>query len=158
MVVKSLWSLFRNYFPFIITHNPTFNILRDFTIRWLNKHAIWLDANKGSSFAPDSAKGYVGHSKASNFAKATSDAMADKQDLALLVGYDTVPNDHGIKACRQLRSQIVEKPCKDKRGRPCKKDQVTWVCDLRFDQQIVLFSTNKGVWGWQKFFQIRHNI
>jgi len=88
-------------------------ILQDFSVRWIDKHAIWLDQKQG-------------------------------QDLSLLVGYDTVPTWQDVAQCRSLRGQISEKPCKDKRGRPC-KNNVTWVCDLRFDRQIVLFSTNKGV-------------
>lgn len=89
------------------------SILKDFSVRWINKHSIWLDQKQG-------------------------------QDLSLLVGYNVVPNQHDIKQCRNLRGQISDKPCKDKRGKPC-KNNMTWVCDLRFDQQIVLFSTNKGV-------------
>ena len=88
-------------------------ILQDFSVRWIDKHAIWLDQKEG-------------------------------QDLSLLVGYNVVPNQHDIMQCRNLRGQISDKPCKDKRGKPC-KNNTTWVCDLRFDQQIVLFSTNKGV-------------
>jgi hypothetical protein len=88
-------------------------ILKDFSVRWIDKHAIWLDQKQG-------------------------------QNLSLLVGYNVVPNKHDIMQCRNLRGQIVDKPCKDKRGKPC-KNNMTWVCDLRFDQQIVLFSTNKGV-------------
>lgn len=89
------------------------SILKDFSVRWIDKHAIWLDQKQG-------------------------------QDLSLLVGYNVVPNQHDIKQCRNLRGQISDKPCKSKRGKPC-KNNTTWVCDLRFDQQIVLFSTNKGV-------------
>ena len=88
-------------------------ILQDFSIRWIDKHAIWLDQKQGL-------------------------------DLSLLVGYEHVPTLQDIAQCRQLRGQIVDKPCKDKRGKPC-KNKMTWVCDLRFDRQIVLFSTNKGV-------------
>lgn len=88
-------------------------ILKDFTIRWIDKHAIWLDQKQGP-------------------------------DLSLLVGYEYVPTLQDIAQCRNLRGQIVDKPCKDKRGKPC-KNRVTWVCDLRFDRQIILFSTNKGV-------------
>lgn len=88
-------------------------ILREFSIRWIDKHAIWLDQKTG-------------------------------QDLSLLVGYDIIPTSDDVKQCRKLRGQIIDKPCKDKRGKPC-KHQVSWVCDLRFDQQIVIFSTNKGV-------------
>lgn len=88
-------------------------ILKDFSIRWVDKHAVWLDQKHG-------------------------------QDLSLLVGYDTVPNQHDVMQCRNLRGQISDKPCKSKRGKPC-KNNTTWVCDLRFNQQIVLFSTNKGV-------------
>ncbi len=88
-------------------------VVQDFSVRWIDKHAIWLDQKKG-------------------------------QDLSLLVGYDLVPNKHDVARCRDLRGQIIDKPCKNKRGRPC-KNNMTWVCDLRFDQQIILFSTNKGV-------------
>ena len=95
-------------------HEP---ILKDFSVRWIDKHAVWLDQKKG---------------------------LGQAQDLSLLVGYDTVPTSNDVKECRNLRGQIIDKPCKDKRGRPC-KNNTTWVCDLRFDQQIVLFSTNKGV-------------
>lgn len=93
------------------------SILKDFAIRWVHKHSIWLDQKV---------------------------AAAEGQDLALLVGYDTMLNHHDVEQCRNLRGQIVDKPCKSKRGKPC-KNNTTWVCDLRFDQQIVLFSTNKGV-------------
>jgi len=65
------------------------------------------------------------------------------KDLSLLVGYTLPPTEKDIMECRNLRGQVIDKPCKDKRGKPCKKN-ITWVCDLRFDQQIVLFSTNKG--------------
>jgi|GEM_PF-1188202 len=92
-------------------------ILKDFSVRWVDKHAIWLDQKEG-------------HGRA--------------KDLSLLVGYDFVPNQRDVKQCRNLRGKISDKPRKDKRGRPI-KDNITWVCDLRFDQQIVLFSTNKGV-------------
>ena len=88
-------------------------ILQDFSVRWIDKHAIWLDQKEG-------------------------------QDLSLLAGYKIVPSKYDIAQCRNLRGQIVDKPCKDKRGKPC-KNNTSWVCDLRFDQQIVLFSTNKGV-------------
>lgn len=64
-------------------------------------------------------------------------------DLSLLVGYSRPPTILDIAECRNLRGQVIDKPCKDKRGKPCKSNS-TWVCDLRFDQQIVLFSTNKG--------------
>lgn len=64
-------------------------------------------------------------------------------DLSLLVGYTLPPTISDIAECRRLRGQIVDAPCKNKRGKPC-KNNTTWVCDLRFDQQIVLFSTNKG--------------
>ncbi len=97
------------------------SILKDFSIRWVDKHAIWLDPKK------------TGQSD-----------QEQQKDASLLVGYNTMPNQHDIMQCRNLRGQIVDKPCKDKRGRPC-KNNTTWVCDLRFDQQIVLFSTNKGV-------------
>lgn len=93
------------------------SILKDFSVRWIDKHAIWLDQKQG---------------------------LEQAQDLSLLVGYDTVPTSSDVKECRYLRGQIIDKPCKDKRGRPY-KNNTTWVCDLRFDQQIVLFSTNKGV-------------
>jgi len=92
-------------------------LLQDFSVRWIDKHAIWLDQKLSS-----------GH----------------KSDLSLLVGYDVVPNKYDVMQCRNLRGQISDKPCKDKRGKPCKQE-TTWVCDLRFDRQIVLFSTNKGV-------------
>lgn len=92
-------------------------ILKDFSVRWVDKHAIWLDQKEGS--------GRV-------------------KDLSLLVGYDFVPNQRDVMQCRNLRGQVSGKPSKDKRGRPL-KNNMTWVCDLRFDQQIVLFSTNKGV-------------
>jgi hypothetical protein len=92
-------------------------IFKDFSVRWIDKHAIWLDQKQG---------------------------LGQAQDLSLLVGYDTVPTSSDVKECRHLRGQIIDKPCKDKRGRPC-KNNTTWVCDLRFNQQIVLFSTNKGV-------------
>ncbi len=88
-------------------------VVQDFSVRWIDKHAIWLDQKQG-------------------------------RDLSLLVGYDLVPTQHDVAQCRNLRGQIVDKPCKDKRGKPCKNNS-SWVCDLRFDQQIVLFSTNKGV-------------
>ncbi len=91
------------------------SIFQDFSVRWVDKHAIWLDQKQGK-----------------------------EQDLSILVGYDTVPTSKDIEQCRYLRGQIIDKPCKDKRGRPL-KNNTTWVCDLRFDQQIVLFSTNKGV-------------
>jgi len=65
------------------------------------------------------------------------------KDLSLLVGYALLPKNKDIAECRKLRGQIVDKPCKDKQGKPCQQN-ITWVCDLRFDQQIVLFSTNKG--------------
>lgn len=65
------------------------------------------------------------------------------QDLSLLVGYRFPPTMSDIAECRKLRGQIIDKPCKNKRGKPC-VNTTTWVCDLRFDQQIVLFSTNKG--------------
>ena len=93
----------------------TDKIFEDFSIRWIDKHAIWLDQKQGKG-----------------------------QDLSLLVVYDTVPRNSDIAQCRDLRGQIIDKPCKDKRGRPL-KNNTTWVCDLRFDQQIVLFSTKKGV-------------
>lgn len=89
------------------------SILKDFSVRWIDKHAIWLDSKQG-------------------------------QDLSLLVGYNIVPTQRDVMQCRKLRGQIADKPCKDKRGKPC-KNNMRWVCDLRFDQQIVLFSTNKGV-------------
>lgn len=88
------------------------SILKDFSIRWIDKHAIWLDQKQG-------------------------------QQLSLLIGYHVVPTQSDIMQCRNLRGQISDRPCKDKRGRPC-KNNMTWVCDLRFDQQIILFSTNKG--------------
>ncbi|MDP3787810.1 MAG: hypothetical protein Q8Q60_00660 [Candidatus Chromulinivorax sp.] len=97
------------------------SILKDFSIRWVDKHAIWLDQKAAVKL--DQEQG---------------------QDFSLLVGYNTMPNQHDVMQCRNLRGQIVDKPCKDKRGRLC-KNNTTWVCDLRFDQQIVLFSTNKGV-------------
>ena len=64
-------------------------------------------------------------------------------DLSLLVGYTFPPTMSDIAECRNLRGQVVDAPCKNKKGKPC-KNNITWVCDLRFDQQIVLFSTNKG--------------
>ncbi|MBP6870252.1 hypothetical protein KBC04_05190 [Candidatus Babeliales bacterium] len=84
-------------------------ILKDFSIRWIDKHAIWLDQKVG-------------------------------QDLSLLVGYEHIPTLQDIAQCRNLRGQISDTPCKDKKGKPC-KNSLKWVCDLRFDQQIVLFST-----------------
>ena len=92
-------------------------ILKDFSIRWVGKHNVWLDQ------------------------KQTSDSSL--HDLSLLVGYTLPPTMQDVAECRNLRGQIVDKPCKDKRGKPC-KNNTTWVCDVRFDQQIVLFSTNKG--------------
>lgn len=64
-------------------------------------------------------------------------------DVALLVGYSMPPTISDIAECRNLRGQVIDKPCKNKHGKQCKNSS-TWVCDLRFDQQIVLFSTNKG--------------
>ncbi|MBV8661216.1 MAG: hypothetical protein JO129_03680 [Candidatus Dependentiae bacterium] len=96
----------------IFFNSLTDNFLKDFSIRWIDKHAIWLDQKQG-------------------------------QELSLLVGYHVTPTQNDIMQCRNLRGQISDKPCKDKRGRPC-KNNMTWVCDLRFDQQIILFSTNKG--------------
>jgi hypothetical protein len=90
---------------------------QDFSVRWVDKHAIWLDQKKDKGFSCD---------------------------LSLLVGFDVVPTEQDIMDCRKLRGQIVDKPCKDKKGKPC-KDNITWVCDLRFNEQIVVFSTNKGV-------------
>jgi hypothetical protein len=66
------------------------------------------------------------------------------QDISLLLGSEGIANIHDIEQCQNMRAQITDPPCKDKRGKPC-KNKVTWVCDLRFDQQVVLFSTNKGV-------------
>jgi len=87
-------------------------VLHDFSIRWVSKHAIWLDSK-------------------------------NEEDLSLLVSYEYPPTSSDVQECRKLRAEIKDKPCKDKRGKPCKRN-MTWVCDLRFDQQIVLFSTNKG--------------
>lgn len=92
-------------------------IFQDFSVRWIDKHAIWLDQKENN-----------GH----------------KKDLSLLVGYDIVPNQNDVQQCRNLRGQMPDTVCKDKRGKSC-KNNVTWVCDLRFDRQIVVFSTNKGV-------------
>lgn len=89
------------------------SLLQEFSVRWIDKHAIWLDSKQ-------------------------------EQDVSLLVGYNIVPTQRDVMQCRKLRGQIADKPCKDKRGKPC-KNNMKWVCDLRFDQQIVLFSTNKGV-------------
>ncbi len=94
-----------------------YGLFKDFSVRWIDKHAIWLDQKEGAY---------------------------RKSDLSLLVGYDVIPTQHDVMECRNLRGQISDKPCKDKRGKPCKHD-ITWVCDLRFDRQVVLFSTNKGV-------------
>jgi len=96
-----------NFFDVVTDH-----IVQDFSIRWINKNAIWLDQKQG-------------------------------QDLSLLVGYDTIPTSNDIEQCRHIRGQVVDKPCKDKKGRPI-KNNIRWVCDLRFDRQIILFSTNKG--------------
>jgi hypothetical protein len=84
-------------------------ILKDFSVRWLDQHAIWLDQKAG-------------------------------QQLSLLVDYESIPTQKDIDQCRHIRGQIVEKPCKTKKGKSC-KEVVYWVCDLRFDHQIVLFST-----------------
>jgi hypothetical protein len=92
-------------------------ILQDFSVRWIDKHAIWLDQKEHKSLG---------------------------KDLSLLVGYQTIPNRNDVRECRNIREQISDKPCKDKRGKSCKHN-ITWVCDLRFDRQIVVFSTNKGV-------------
>jgi hypothetical protein len=63
--------------------------------------------------------------------------------LYFLVGYDTTLTSNDIGKCQNLRGQISDTPCKDKRGKSCGHSK-TWVCDLRFAEQIVLFSTNKG--------------
>ncbi len=84
-------------------------IIQDFSVRWLDQHAIWLDQKTG-------------------------------QQLSLLVDYESIPTQKDIEQCRQIRGQIVQKPCKTKKGKAC-KEVVSWVCDLRFDHQIVLFST-----------------
>lgn len=99
----------------------SYPIFKDFSVRWIDKHVIWLDQKEilGSDHK-------------------------QRQDLSLLIGYTTIPSDHDIAQCRNLRGQIVDRPCNNKRGQPC-KNNTTWVCDLRFDRQIVLFSTNKGV-------------
>ena len=87
-------------------------ILKEFSVRWIGKHNVWLDLKQGD-------------------------------DLSLLVGYTLPPTMQDIAECRKLRGQVIDTPCKDTRGKPCRKN-TSWVCDLRFDQQIVLFSTNKG--------------
>ncbi len=111
-------------------------ILQDFSIRWVDKNSIWLDHKQNNL---ETCLGVLSQQSC----KAKTEAH-QSEDWSLLVGYNTMPNQHDIMQCRNLRGQIVDKPCKDKRGRPC-KNNTTWVCDLRFDQQIVLFSTNKGV-------------
>jgi len=92
-------------------------ILKNFSIRWMHKHDIWLDSK---------------------------DNKDNLQNLALLVSYQRAPTEQDIQQCRHLRGQMSDKPAKDKRGR-LSHDQETWVCDLRFDQQIVVFSTKRGV-------------
>ncbi len=93
------------------------SIFKEFSVRWVDQYSIWLDQKEENQA---------------------------KKDLAVLVGYDTIPNKNDVMQCQNLRKGISDKPCKDARGKPC-KHSITWVCDLRFDRQIVLFSTNKGV-------------
>ena len=92
-------------------------MLQDCTIRWAGKNTIWLDVKK----------------------------LADKlQDLSLLVSYQTVPGRCDLEQCQKIQGQLLEESCKNPRDKSCKKNKA-WICDLRFDQQIIVFSTNKGV-------------
>lgn len=57
-------------------------------------------------------------------------------DLALLVSYTIMPTLHDVKDCLHIKNQMQEQDKKQK--------DITWVCDLRFGKQIVVFSTKKG--------------
>ena len=57
--------------------------------------------------------------------------------LSLLVGHSFVPTMDDVNQCRLIKEQITDKTKKMAANK-------TWVCDLRFAQQIVLFSKNKG--------------
>ncbi|MGZ6251309.1 MAG: hypothetical protein ACXWL2_04730 [Candidatus Chromulinivorax sp.] len=89
-------------------------ILQNFSIRWVDKYAIWLDLKQSKK---------------------------QGKDIALLVSYDHVPTEEQVAECQSLREQIVDKSCDNKKSKKCASSK-QWVCDLRFDQQIVLFSKN----------------
>lgn len=88
------------------------DVLKNFLIRWVNKHTIWLDEKKALEWSM----------------LVTSDFILTLQDVSW---------------CRMVREQIINSSCTNKLSK-VSKHKMGWVFDLRFDQQIVVFSTNKG--------------
>jgi hypothetical protein len=64
------------------------------------------------------------------------------QNLSLLANYRTVPSLLDIVECKKLYEQARQQPYKDKRAKVCNA-QSGWVCDIRFDRQIVLSAKEK---------------
>lgn len=85
-------------------------LLHDFSIRWANKHEVWFDQKNNQ-----------------------------EKRLSLLIKHDKIPTLEQVEECRLLREQIIDRSCQDKRGKSCKKNKA-WICDLRFDQQIIFFA------------------
>lgn len=59
-----------------------------------------------------------------------------EKQLALLVDHLHVPTIGDVEQCEKIKSQMYDASKKRK--------NITWVCDLRFKDQVVVFSTKKG--------------
>jgi len=86
-------------------------VTQEFSIRWIDKDAIWLDSKVDKNFS-------------------------------LMIGLDIVIQPEDIAQCKRLVGAMQEQSYTDRRGKIVKKIE-RWVCDLRFDRQIILFSTNQ---------------
>lgn len=60
----------------------------------------------------------------------------EHKDLALLVDYSYLPTIGDVGQCEAIKNQMYDASKKHK--------QATWVCDLRFEGQVVVFSKKKG--------------
>lgn len=64
-------------------------------------------------------------------------------EWSMLVSSEYILTLQDVSWCRMVREQIINSYCKNKLSK-LSKSNIAWVFDLRFDQQIVVFSTNKG--------------
>jgi len=81
-------------------------IVKEFSIRWIDKDTIWLDSKKDKNFS-------------------------------LMIGCNQPLSWQNVAECKQLVSEMQKQSYTDKRGKIVKKIE-RWVCDLRFDRQIIL--------------------
>lgn len=71
--------------------------------------------------------------------------QAENHNLSLLTWQQNIPSMHDVECCIELFEKELHGLRSIKKNQEKVKTGISLICDLRFDRQVIVFSTNKGV-------------